>query len=110
MKPDSFWVLSGFYFKEIKYADLDSVLMVDKIPPMIRLNGFSALDKGKGVYREFKDSLTDEKINVFVDNFKQSKIKLVYRDSLLVYLNYKDSTETEEKYRFLLGRLEGLKK
>lgn len=109
IKPDSFWVLSGFYFKEIKYADLDSVLMVDKIPPMIRLNGFSALEKGKGIYQEFKDSLTDEKVNVYVDNFEQPKIKLVYNDSLLLYLNYKDSTETEQKYQFLLEKLEAMK-
>ncbi len=109
IKSDSFWVLSGFYFKEIKYADLDSVLMVDKIPPMIRLNGFSALEKGKGIYQEFKDSLTDEKVNVYVDNFEQPKIKLVYNDSLLLYLNYKDSTETEQKYQFLLEKLEALK-
>ena len=35
--------------------------MVERIPPMERLNGFSALEKEKGIFREFKDSLTDNK-------------------------------------------------
>ncbi len=110
LKPEGIRIFSGFYYKEIKYTDLDSVLLVEKIPPMIRLNGFSAFDKGKGIYREFKDSLTDEKVNVFVDNFAQGKIKLVYNDSLLLYFNYKDSTETANTYQILSEKLEALKK
>ncbi|MCJ7465669.1 MAG: hypothetical protein MUO53_03135 [Maribacter sp.] len=110
IKPDHMQILSGFYYKEIKYADLDSVLMVEKIPPMIRLNGFSALDKGKGIYKEFKDSLSDKKVNVFVDNFTQNKIKLVYKDSLLLYVNFKDSTQTNSLYQFLEAKMALLKK
>ncbi len=110
LKPDRLQILSGFYYKSIPYSDLDSVLMVDKIPPMIRLNGFSAFEQGKGIYQEFKDSLTDKKVNVFVDNFEQSKLKLVYHDSLALYFNYKDSIETANAQRFLLQKLEEFKK
>ena len=109
LKPEGIRILSGFYYKEVKYTDLDSVLLVEKIPPMARLNGFSAFDKGKGIYQEYKDSLTDKKVNVFVDNFSQHKIKLVYKDSLLLYFNYKDSTETAKAYQILSEKLEGLK-
>lgn len=61
---------------------------------MMRLHGFSALDKEKGIFREFKDSLTDKNVYVFVDNINQQKLKLVYKDSLYVYFNWKDSVQT----------------
>lgn len=109
IKPDSIKILSGFYSQEIKYADLDSVLMVDKIPPMVRLNGFSALDKEKGIFRAFKDSLTDSKVYVYVDNITHRKIKLVYRDSVNLFINYKDSIDTIEMYKLLEQKLEALK-
>lgn len=63
-------VLSGFYYQQLNFSELDSIAMIERIPPMERLNGFSALQKGKGVYREFKDSLTDKKVYVFIDNFE----------------------------------------
>jgi hypothetical protein len=85
---------SGFYAVEIPYTQMDSIAMVDRIPPMERLHGFSALEKEKGVFRQFKDSLTDKKIHVFVDNIHQQKVKLVYKDSTYVYFNLKDSVET----------------
>ncbi|TLP71199.1 hypothetical protein [Maribacter sp. ACAM166] len=85
---------SGFYNVKIAYSELDSVLLVDRVPPMERINGFSALEKEKGIFREFKDSLTDKKVHVFVDNINQQKVKLVYKDSLYLYLNFKDSVET----------------
>ena len=94
-------ILSGAYYRQIKFADLDSVLLVDKIPPMERLNGFSAMAKEKGLFREFKDSLTDKKVYVYVDNFEQQKIKVVYKDSLKLFLNLSDSLETDRLYRFL---------
>ncbi len=98
-------ILSGFYYKDIKYSELDSVVLVDKIPPMERLNGFSALEKGKGIYREFKDSLTDKKVYVFIDNYSGQKIALTYQDSLKVYLNLQDSLETHTMYQFLVERI-----
>lgn len=85
---------SGFYAVEIPYSELDSVVMVERIPLMERLNGFSALEKEKGIFREFKDSLTDKKVHVFIDNIGQQKVKLVYKDSVYLYFNLKDSVET----------------
>lgn len=98
-------ILSGFYYEKLKYSELDSVRFVEKIPPMERLNGFSAQEKGKGIYREFKDSLTDKKVYVFVDNFSNQKIAVTYQDSLRLYLNFADSTETQILYQFLLDRI-----
>lgn len=91
---ESLKLRSGFYHVEIPYSDLDSVLLIDRMPPMERLNGFSALEKEKGVFREFKDSLTNKKVHVFVDNISQQKVKLVYKDSVYLYFNLKDSVET----------------
>jgi hypothetical protein len=101
LEPTKFQLLSGFYRVTISYADVDSVLFVDRIPPMERLNGFSALEKEKGIFREFKDSLTDNKIHVFVDNISQQKIKMVYKDSLKLYVNLKDSVATINLYNHL---------
>jgi len=94
IEPDGFKMVSGIYYKEIKFKEVDSVSLVDRIPLMERLNGFSALSKGNGLYREFKDSLTNKEVYVFVDNFEQQKIKIVYQDSLKLFFNYKDSLET----------------
>jgi len=98
-------ILSGFYYKKLNLAELDSVKLIDRIPPMERLNGFSALDKGKGVYREFKDSLTDKKVYVFIDNFSNQKIAVTYQDSLKLYFNFKDSVETQNMYQLLTDRI-----
>jgi len=98
-------ILSGFYYKKLNYSELDSVKFVERIPPMERLNGFSVQEKGKGIYREFKDSLTDKKVYVFVDNFSNQKIAVSYRDSLKLYLNFKDSVETQNMYQFLTDRI-----
>ena len=106
VKPDQFQILSGFYYQEIKYEDLDSILMVERIPPMIRLNGFSALDKGKGIYQEFKDSLTDKKVYVFVDNFSNQKIRVVRKDSSQLFVNLKDSVETDKLFQFFRSKLD----
>lgn len=103
--PDHIRLLSGFYIKEVQYGDLDSVVYVERIPPMIRLNGFSALEKEKGIFQEFKDSLTDKKIHVFVDNISQPKIKLVYNDSLKLYFNLKDSLETVSMFNALQEKM-----
>ena len=104
IKPDGIQVLSGFYYAQIKFSDLDSVLLVEKIPPMVRLHGFSALEKEKGLFREFKDSLTSKKVHVYVDNLQLRKIKLVFHDSLHLYINLADSTETQQMYQFLLNK------
>ena len=99
-------ILSGFYFKKVKFSQMDSIVWVDKIPPMERLNGFSAFEKEKGIFREFKDSLTDIKVNVYVDNLLNQKIKVVYDDSLKLYINYKDSVNTVKLFNLLQGKVE----
>jgi len=94
VKSNEVKVTSGFYNVAIPFGKIDSLVFVERIPPMERLNGFSALEKEKGIFREFKDSLTDKKVHVFADNISQQKIKIVYYDSLKLYLNLKDSVKT----------------
>lgn len=106
IKPNTFQVLSGIYYHEFNYADLDSVQFVERIPPMERLSGFSAFEKGKGVYQEFKDSLTDKEVPVFIDNFSSQKIRLVQKDSSQFFINLKDSLETQELFLFFESKLE----
>ena len=101
-------IRSGFYSLQIPYSEIDSVVFVARISPMQRLNGFSAMDKEKGIFRMFKDSLTDRNVHVLVDNISQQKIKLVYKDSLTLYLNLKDSVETLNLYHHLEEKLTGL--
>ena len=105
VESDEIKILSGFYYKKLKYSELDSVLMIDKIPPMERLNGFSALEKEKGLFREFKDSLTTKKVHVYVDNLSNQKIKLVYNDSSKLYINFADSLKTLELFTLLKGKI-----
>ncbi len=97
--------MSGFYKVDIRYQELDSAIFVQRMPPMERLNGFSALEKEKGIFREFKDSLTDKKVHVFVDNINQQKLKLVYKDSLHLYVNLKDSTQTVELLNGIVAKM-----
>lgn len=102
---DQVKILSGFYYKKLKYSEVDSIVMVNKIPPMERLNGFSALEKEKGLFREFKDSLTTKKVHVYVDNLTNQKIKVVYNDSSKLYINYADSLKTLELYNLLISKI-----
>ncbi|TMM58677.1 hypothetical protein FEE95_04405 [Maribacter algarum] len=106
IEPDKMTILSGIYYHNLAFKDLNQVEWVDKIPPMVRLNGFSAFEKGKGVYQEFKDTLTDRKVYVFVDNFENQKIRLVNKDSSQLFLNMKDSLETVEMFKFFKGKIE----
>ncbi|MCM4150042.1 hypothetical protein DHD05_00430 [Arenibacter sp. N53] len=96
-------ILSGIYFVEIPFSDMDSVTMVEKIPSMERINGFSVKEREKGVFKE--DSLSLNKVYVYVDRLSQPKIRLVYQDSMKLFLNMPDSTETETMYRFLSNKI-----
>lgn len=98
-------ILSGFYYQDLKYSEMDSIGWVDKIPPMERLHGFSAWEKEKGIFREFQDSLTDKKVYVFVDNYENPKIKVVHHDSIHLFINLRDSSETEEMYQQLSDKM-----
>lgn len=105
VQPDKMTIFSGIYYHDLKFENLEKAEWVVKIPPMVRLNGFSAFEKGKGVYQEFQDTLTDRKVYVFVDNFEQQKIRLVNKDSSQLYLNLKDSLETVEMFDFFKDKI-----
>ncbi|MBS9464056.1 hypothetical protein KIM67_16665 [Flagellimonas sp. 389] len=95
-------ILSGIYYQNIPIAEIDSLLLVDKLPEMERFNGFSWMAKEKGV---FNDSITQTKVYVFVDDLMQQKIKLVHHDSLKTYLNFNDSLQTQQFYEELDAEL-----
>ncbi len=105
VEPDQVKILSGFYYKKLRYSELDSIAMVSKIPPMERLNGFSALEKEKGLFREFKDSLTTKKVHVYIDNLSNEKIKVIYNDSSKLYINYADSIKTLDLFNLLKSKI-----
>lgn len=103
LQPHRMQLLSGLYYVELPYAELDSVLWIEKIPHMERDHGFSAGAREKGVFR---DSLISTRpVYVFVDNLRQAKIKIRYQDTLTLYLNFADSTETVSVYRLLEQKL-----
>lgn len=103
VKVDHFSILSGIYYKEVPYSSLDSVTIVKKIPSMERISGFSAWAREKGVFR---DSIhPSNKVYVYVDDLRRPKIKLVHHDSLIMFLNMPDSTETMQVYDMLSERL-----
>lgn len=97
-------IFSGIYYQKLPLTELDSVLFVEKLPEMERSSGFSWMEREKGV---FKDSITNTKVYVFVDDLYQQKIKLVHHDSLKMYLNLKDSLETQKLYAILQRSLSG---
>lgn len=102
-----FQVVSGIYKQRILISDIDSIGFVKRLPEMERKNGFSWLAKEKGI---FKDSLTDSKAYVFVDDLRQQKIRLVHHDTLKLFLNFSDSLETNSVYENLKLELENRNK
>lgn len=99
LEEDRFRILSGIFYEDIRISTMDSILWVDKIPQMERERGFSAWAFEKG---NFKDSLFPEKrVRVFVDNLRHRKIKMVYGDTLVLYVNNRDSLQTEVLFRDL---------
>jgi hypothetical protein len=98
-----FQVVSGIYKQRIPLDAIDSLTFVDKLPEMDRKNGFSWMAKEKGV---FKDSLTAAKVYVFVDDLRQQKLRIVHHDSLKLFVNFKDSLETNDTYVRIKGYLE----
>jgi hypothetical protein len=102
-KEDHIRIFSGIYYKELPYTSLDSVVLVQRIPSMERINGFSAWAKEKGVFR---DSLhPGNKVYVYVDDLRQPKIKLVHQDSLILFLNMPDTTETRKVFEMLRNKI-----
>lgn len=99
VEEDRFRILSGIFYEDIRIGTMDSLLWVDKIPQMERERGFSAWAFEKGVFRD--SLLPDKRIRVFVDNLRHRKIKMVYGDTLVLYINYSDSLQTEVLYQEL---------
>lgn|SRR5690606_13288951 len=99
METDSYRIFSGIYFLKVPYAEMDSVGMVERLPSMERINGFSVKEIEKGVFKE--DSTAQNKVYVFVEKLSQPKIRVVYRDSLQLFLNFRDSLETQKVYNDL---------
>ncbi|NJB71716.1 hypothetical protein GGR42_002178 [Saonia flava] len=97
VEGDEFQILSGIYYQKILFSDIDKVSMVDKLPALERASGFSVTTTEKGVFR---DSISNHKVYVFVDDLEQQKIKLEYKDSLELFLNFKDSLRTQEQFKF----------
>ncbi len=104
VRADHISLLSGIFYKEISFSELDSVQMVPRIPQMERVHGFSAWAMEKGI---FLDSLHPEnRVSVYVDNLMLPKIRIVHNDSLHLFLNFTDSLETNGMYLFLLSKVE----
>ena len=106
IEGDHMRILSGVYYKELLFQDIDSVNMVDKIPQMERINGFSAGATEKGIFRDSLRPHID--VRVYVDDLRQSKIKVVHNDSLSLFLNFSDSIETQNMYRLLSEKIDDL--
>lgn len=102
LKNDHITLLSGIYHKKILLSEVDSIAMVPKIPKMERVNGFSAWTTEKGIFR---DSISRHSVYVYVDNLEHAKIRMIYQDSLTVYLNFNDSIETLNMYEVLNSKL-----
>jgi hypothetical protein len=104
LKEDRILIVSGFYHQEVPYSDLDSVLWKERIPQMERNHGFSYWAREKGV---FVDSLFPQRpVYVFVDDLRQQKIKIRYKDTLVLFLNFSDSLETRSMYAVLKDKWE----
>lgn len=104
LQEDHMQILSGLYFQDVPFGELDSVLLEERIPQMVRSHGFSFWAREKGV---FTDSLYPQRpVYVYVDDLRQHKIKVRYRDTMVLYLNFADSLETQTMYQFLKNELE----
>lgn len=102
IEQDRVQLLTGLYYKEIVYSEIDSLSWKDQIPQMERDHGFSFWAREKG---RFNDSLSPERpVYVFVDDLRQPKLKISYHDSLVLFLNFPDSIETRAMYELLLRK------
>lgn len=103
LKEGRMQLLSGVYYLEVPFAELDSVRWQAKIPQMERRHGFSFWAREKGV---FSDSLFPSRpVYVYVDDLRQTKIRITYRDSLTLFLNFSDTAETRSVYHLLREKL-----
>lgn len=105
IENNQFKILSGVYYKTINFTDVNTVEMVDKIPSLERINGFSVSETEKGVFR---DSIYNTDVYIFVDKLSRQKIKVTYKDSLQLFFNVSDSLETEKMYTMFSYKIDSL--
>ncbi|WKB79878.1 hypothetical protein [Cellulophaga omnivescoria] len=105
VESNQFKILSGIYYKKINFTDVNKVEMVDKIPSLERINGFSVSETEKGI---FKDSIYNTNVYIFVDKLSTQKIKVTYKDTLQLFFNVSDSLETEKMYTLFSSKLDSL--
>jgi len=94
-------ILSGVYYKELNFSDINTVEMVEKLPSLQRINGFSVKETEKGIFR---DSVLNTKVYFYVDKLSNQKIRITHNDSLELYFNYADSLETIKMYQLLIEK------
>jgi hypothetical protein len=101
---DRLQLLTGLYFLEVPFSAVDSLSWKEQLPQLERNHGFSYWAREKG---RFKDSLYPARpIYIFVDDLRQPKLKISYRDSLTLFLNFSDSLETRALYDLLVRKME----
>lgn len=104
LKEDRMQLLTGLYYLDLPYSQVNKVEWKEQIPVMERSHGFSFFAREKGV---FADSLYPARpVYVFVDDLRQRKIEVRYRDTLVLYLNFADSLETHTMYEYLLEKIQ----
>ena len=105
VRADRVQLLTGFYYAEIPYDDIDSLSWKEQLPQLERDHGFSFWANEKG---RFQDTLFPGRpVYIFVDDLRHPKLKVDYRDSLILYLNFADSVETHLMYEHLLQKTQG---
>ena len=104
LEPHRMQLLSGIYSVELPYSEISSVGWVPKLPQLERQSGFSAGALEKGVFRD--SLLPGRPVYILVDDLRQDKIAVRYRDSLMLYLNFADSTETRSVFNLLQTKQE----
>jgi len=103
IEEDKLTIVSGFYYTEIFFEDLEEVTMVPKIPELDRVSGFSAWEIEKGIFRDTLQNIPN--IRMYIDDLKQEKIQLDRKDASTVYVNFTDSLKTKEMYEFLVATM-----
>ena len=103
IEEDKLTIVSGCYYTEIFFEDLEEVTMVPKIPELDRVSGFSAWEIEKGIFRDTLQNIPN--IRMYIDDLKQEKIQLDRKDASTVYVNFTDSLKTKEMYEFLVATI-----
>ena len=103
IEEDRMTIVSGFYYTEILFDDIQEVTLVPKIPELDRVSGFSAWEIEKGIFRDTVQNIGN--IRMYIDDLRQEKIKLDRKEASSVYLNFTDSLRTKEMFEFLTAAL-----